>query len=242
MEFAYTLGGGAPVVKSYMASATLSTAGIPIVGAVVATTDIGGVLAISNTAQAAGGSRQVGLTVGTTGTVAATGITNNSAIFVKAIVNPDAVYRAKLSGGATADTALSTTATTAADSTGVTLTGTTTIDDGVVWGYDGGNARIFRRADDTAGSVSINFPNAVASGDRFLCANAFMGACGVTTQAFFDLTSNFAQINAVTVDSDNDNFLVVDWELRDVSEAGTTNSFYHIVPNNHGFAGNCQLT
>jgi hypothetical protein len=243
MELAYTLGGGAPVVKSFVASATLSTAGIPLIGAIAAGTDnLGGIKAYADASPPTGGFRQVGISVSTTGTIAATGMTSNAAVFVKAIVNPDAVYRAKLSGGTAADTALATIFPTSGDATGAVLTGATTLDDSVVWGYSGSNAGIFRRATDTAGAIGLNFPFAVVANDLFIAANGFMGACGVTTNAFFNLTTNLTQINAQTTDSDNDNFIIVDWELRDQSDAGTTNSFYHIIPNNHAFGGNLQLT
>ncbi len=239
MEFAYSISGAAPLIKSYFASATMSTAGVWVEGADVANTDIGGVV-IQGTALANATESTVGLTVSTTGTIAATGITDSSVLMVKVIVNPDAVCRAKLSGAATEDTALEITTTTSADATGVNANGTTTIDEGVLWAYTGANVGEIRRCDDVTGSVTVNFPKAIASGDTFIAAVGFAGYTGSPTGAFLDFSTLGSQLVGQTTDSDNDNLVILDWELRDASDSGSTNSFYHILSNNHAFGGNPQ--
>lgn len=239
--------GNAGIKKTFMASESMTTAGVPVIGVAAATTDVGGVQIINNAAEEG----IVGLLIDGTADAAGTdqypsstpgSLVADASIFVSVVCNPNVAYRARLSGGATSGTALTLDATSGASSDGSTLTGVTTLDDGVVWGYDGANAGVHRRADDAAGSVSISFPNAVASGDNFLVAPGFPGMIGIGTQAFFDLTSDFTEINATASDSDNDNFVIVDLDLKDLGGDGTLTSHYHIVPNNHALAGNLQHT
>jgi hypothetical protein len=229
-------------MKNFQATDTLGTAGVPVTTVDVASTDRGGVQIIANTANPT--QSVVGLTVGLAGqtiTIADTGMTDNADLYVRCVVNPDAVYRAKLSGGATAGTALTEHTNTSEDTTGVTCTGAAFLDDGVVWGYSGNNVGQYRRAD-AATTVATNFINTIAVGDSFLSGPGFPGAVQVTTQAWMNLTTNMDQVNAAAVDSDNDNFLIVDFNLRDSSESGTTNSFYHLLCNNHAVGGNLQMT
>jgi hypothetical protein len=232
LELAYTLSGGAPVIKSYQAGTTMSTAGVPVIGSAAdAATDIGEVEPCT-TAAAVG---LVGLSLDTTGTVAATGAATAD-IMVNVVINPDGVYRAKLSGGTTADTALAAQTTTGASADGSVATGCTTYDNSVCWGYTGANIGEYRITDDTAGSFAIAMPRAIASGDQFLAATSHPCASGNASSAFFDLCTTLDQIVAITEDTDNDNFIVVDAELRASNDSGTTNSFYHIIGNAHLFA------
>lgn len=234
MELAYMLSGGAPVVKRYMAGTTISTAGIPVLGAVDAATDLGSVEPAGATAVVNVGS-QVGLCIDTSGTVAATGVTDDDDLFVSVIINPDAVLRAKMSGAATADTALSTTSATSADSTGATITGATTFDNGAVWGYTGNNVGSFRRSDDTAGSLSINFVNGILTTDTYVAVHGFPCSVEATSWECYDLTTDLTQVHAQTANVTNNNFATVDMELRDATDQGTTNSYYHLIANNHLF-------
>ena len=234
MELAYMLSGGAPVIKKYMAGTTISTAGIPVLGAVDAGTDFASVEpAVAATATNNGS--QVGLCLDTSGTVAATGMTNDADLFVSVVINPDAVLRAKMNNGATSGTALATTSPTSADSGGATLTGATTFDNGAVWGYTGPNVGSFRRADDDSGSLSINFVNGTATTDTYVAVHGF--PCGVELTSFesYQLTSDLTQIIAQTAVVDMDNYATVDMELRTASENGTTNSYYHLIANSHLF-------
>ncbi len=240
MEFGYTLSGSAPLMKDFLATATLDTVGVPVTVTTVASTDRGGVQVAANAAPELA---IVGLTVGLAGqtiAIADSGMTDNADLFVRTIVNPDAVYRAKLSGGSTADTALTISTNTSEDTTGVTITGGALIDDGTVWAYSGGNLGQLRRADTTT-AVSINFIDTIKVGDAFLSAPGFPGSAEVVTQAFFDLTTNVDQVNASASDGDNGNFLLIDGEFSDITDEGTTNSFYHIFPVSHAFGGNLLL-
>lgn len=234
MELAYTLSGGAPVVKKYMAGTTMSTAGIPVLGAVDAATDFASVEPAAYTTATGIGS-QVGLLLDTSGTVAATGMTDSDDLMVGVIINPDAVIRARMNAGSTSGTALTVTSATAADTTGETLTGATTIDNGAVWGYSGNNVAQYRRADDTAGSLAINFTNGILVADEYLACNGF--PCGVELTDFecYDLTTDLTEIDATTLVTDMDNFATVDMELNDMTDSGTSNSWYHLIANNHLF-------
>ena len=234
MEVRGLLGGGAPVIKQYMAGTTISTAGIPVLGAVDAATDLGSVEPMGASAPVNTGS-QVGLCLDTSGTVAATGITDSAVLFVSVVVNPDAILRAKMSATTTADTALTLGTTTAASADGTVTTGVTTFDNGAVWGFSGANVSEFRRSDDTSGSVSINFPTAIASGDEFLAVHGFPCSVELTSVETFDLTTDLTQIAAETAVVDMNDFALVDMELNDASDSGRTNSFYHLIANNHLF-------
>ena len=240
MELAYMLSGGAPVVKRYMAGTTISTAGIPVLGAVDAGTDFASVEpAVAATATVSGS--QVGLCIDTSGTIAATGMTDDADLFVSVIINPDAVLRAKMNNGATSNTALATTAPTSADSTGATLTGATTFDNGAVWGYTGTNVGSFRRSDDASGSLAINLVNGTATTDTYLAVHGFPCGVEITNFESYQLTSDLTQIRAQTAAVDMDNYATVDMELRDSSQSGTTNSYYHLIANAHLF-GSSAIT
>ncbi len=234
MEVISFLSGGAPVIKKYMAGTTISTAGIPVLGAVDGGTDFGSVEP-AKTATATNKGSQVGICIDTSGTVAATGITDSDDLFVSVIINPDAVIRAKMNNGATSGTALATTAATSADSTGADITGGTTFDNGAVWGYTGNNVDQFRRTDDVTGSITINFTNGILTSDTYIAVHGF--PCGVELSSFesYQLTTDLTQIRAQTVEVTMDNYATVDMELRDSSESGTTNSYYHLIANNHLF-------
>lgn len=234
MELLGTLSGGAPVLKRYMAGTTISTAGIPLLGAVDAGTDLGSVEPIGASAAVNTGS-QVGLALDTSGTVAATGITDSNDLFVTVAINPDLILRARANNGTTSGTALATTAPTSADSTGATLTGAVTFDNGAVWGNTGTNVGEIRRADDTAGSLSINLPNGTATTDTYIAVHGFPCSVELTSWECYDLTTDLTEIVAQTAVVDTDNFATVDIEFRDASEDGVNNSYYHLLANNHLF-------
>ena len=234
MELAYMLSGGAPVIKRYMAGTTISTAGIPVLGAVDAGTDLGSVEPTTASGVVGIGS-QVGLCLDTSGTVGATGVTDSDDLFVSVVINPDAVLRAKMNNGTTSDTALATTAPTSADSTGATLTGATTFDNGAVWGYTGTNVGEFRRSDDVSGSLSINLVNGTATTDTYIAVHGFPCSVELTDFECFDLTTDLTQIIAQTAVVDKNNYATVDMEMRTATDDGINNSFYHLIANNHLF-------
>lgn len=232
MQMRGLLSGGAPVIKSYMAGTTMLTAGIPVLGAVDAATDLGSIEPMAASTPVNQGS-MVGLLLDPTGTIAATLNTSDAPLFSKVIVNPDLIYGARASGSTTAGTALATTSTTAADTTGVTATGTTTFDNGWLYCTVGGNAGSFRRTDDTAGSVSINFSRTIFSGDTFIAVHGFPCSVELTDFECYDLTTNLTEIVAQTAVTDMDDFATLDI-VTDLNNP-TLKTEYRLIANNHLF-------
>lgn len=234
MELLGTISGGAPVMKRFIASATVPSAGVPFIGTNDGSTDIGDVLqmAATGTVLTTG---SVGLGVDTTGTVSATA-TPTSDVLVTVAVNPDLIIRAKMSGGATEDTALTIITTSSADSGGVTLNGFTSVDGRTVWGYDGANKGERRQFDSTNGGVGLRFPNSIGSSDRFLeCAGSPCMSV-VASLAYPDITTLLTQMDALTAAStDNDGWQILGMENGTEDDDGANNSFYHLVQNQHLF-------
>lgn len=234
MELAYTLSGGAPVVKRYQASATISTAGSALTGVTAANTD-GGSVQLATAGSSAETQGNLGANVDITGTVAETADIQD--VLVSVIINPDAVWRAKMAGGTASDTALSAGTISTADTSGVTLTGVTTIDDGGVWGAAGANVgqESLRRADDGSGSISVAMSNGTIVGDTFYVCAGFPGAVLAAGNGFLQLTASLDQFDATSQNAVNDNYIIVDLEVNDDSNSGSTNSFYHVVAYAHAF-------
>jgi hypothetical protein len=240
MNFAYLLSGGAPIVKKFQVNATLATAGIPVTKGGANTK---GVIAATTTAAVG----MVGVTLDTATYAAGQNADkSDQAAYVSVIINPGAVWRAKLCGGATENTALPLFACTTASATGlsVTATGVTdltspTMDEGVIFGYDGANGGIGRKITSVAATVATvitAFPRATVVGDRFfvvpLCGSPF-GFEASNPQ----LTTLLTQVDATAaVTLSNVNFNTVEMDLRDVSQSGSTNSFVDIVSNGHLFS------
>lgn len=223
MEALKTLGGGAFVHMSFQVEDAFPTAGV------IAVMGLTG---------------DAGLTIATTtGSTNCVGVSQNTALandanLLTVIVNPDLVVRAKLSGGTTADTAL-TIATGGASSTTTNVDNITglvpnspELDEGIIWGYSGLNAGLIR-AIATTDANTVTFLNAwtaAASGDEFLLATRFpMQMAGVVATALID------QINgAVAVSTDDDlDFVLLDGEFNTVANEGTVNSFFHIYSVSH---------
>jgi hypothetical protein len=225
MEFAYLLGGGTPVIKKMLVdSAAGIIAGVPVCSD-AETADNDGVIAATTTA--AVGCLGISVDAGTT-TAAQTGTGDNGA-YISIIVNPDMVYRAKLCQGATEDTALTIVTQVAADGTG--LAPTTITDEHLVWGYNGANNGIVRRAT-AANTVVIAFPYDIAAGDEWLQTNTVVAEA---TQ-WPTLTTLLTQVDVSTgVDATQDNFTVVENRLRDIGMDGRTNSYTYLTAAAHAF-------
>lgn len=235
MEYAYSLSAPGPFVRKYriMTGTTLG-AGVPTVANSVADNDDGVAACGTQTAVAL-----VGLSVdeaqSTSAQVAAGGGQWSDGInagYVSLIINPDACFRAKFTEGATEDTALTIITQDSADTTGL-APGSTVTDEFTVWGYSGANAGQSRRAD-AADSVVNAFPFDIAAGDEFLEAGCNIGA----KDHFPHLSTLFTQYNAnAAADTDNDNFICVEMQLRDISDDGRNNSYAVLVGAHHAFSG-----
>lgn len=232
MEFSYTINGGAPLRKLYQTAVSSTAIGQPWL------------IPAADTA---------GLAIGTTTSAAdMVGVNLNSATYVTAqttdgtstqrrldlIVNPDAVWRMKLSGGATEDTALALQTVTTASATGTAITTGTTwtgteFDEGVVWGYEGANAGAYRKitsTSSTAGTVTVAFDRDTAVGDTFLRA-PYWPIQGLTIQ----LTTLLTQADASIAVGTGAQFKTVELELRDITDSGRTNSYVLAVATDHVF-------
>jgi len=234
MELAYTLHGNAPLLKKYQCNSSSTAVGQPWVipgagnaGVVIATT---------------------------TGAADMIGVNLDSAVYVTSqttdgtsterqltlIVNPDAVWRMKMSGGATENTALDLQTVTTASATGTAVTtaaewSSPTYDEGFVWGYEGANAGAARKITSvsaTAGTVTVAFDQDTVVGDTFLRC-PYSPIQGITIQLSTLLTQADASIAVGT----GAGFKTVELILNDATNSGRTNSFVLAMPTDHCFAG-----
>lgn len=159
------------------------------------------------------------------------------AVLVSVIVNPHALWKAQLSGGATSGTAMSLFTETVGSSTGVLLTtgaAASPYDDGYAWGYDGGNPGILRKivdVDGTDADLIIAFPKAIAIGDTFL-----LTTFGPGELAGMQLTTTLEQIDATGDQQGTDNFRCVRLAGLDSGDEGRTRSWALISIFDHLFA------
>lgn len=169
----------------------------------------------------------------TSSTAAQTGTANNVNV-VSTIINSDAMWRAKLSGDAAEDVdLLFASAAQATSNDGLTVTGLT--DKNICWAYEGANVGIdppWRRASGAA-TLTTAMPFDIVALDTFLYAPISIAS---RTQ-YVQLTTNVTQIDIDdgTVDSDNDNFIAVDFLLRDAADEGRSNSYAFLIGVNHAF-------
>lgn len=225
MEFAYTISGGAPHYKKFLVdSAAGIIQGVPVTSD-AETANADGVLAATTTA--AVGFIGVSLDAATT-TAAQVGSTDNGA-YISLPINPDAVYRAKLCQGATADTALTIITASSASTDG--LSPCVSSSEHLVWGYTGANAGVVRRTT-AANTVVIAYPQNVAIGDEFLQTNT---AVADATQ-YPTLVTLLTQVDVSTAVDENDNFTVVENYLRDKSQDGRNNSYTLLLGASHAFS------
>lgn len=232
MDWAYNLSGnGTPLVRKHKVGVSVPTIGIPIIqpgaglnGVSVGTTTgaanmVGANLdtAVYATAQVAGGSPEA---------------------FCSVIINPDAVYRMLMSGGATEGTALTLFDITAASTDGLTITtgdnwGSPEFDEGTVWGYDGANAGQSRQISTSAATyctVLVAFNNDTVVGDNFL--RAPYAPLRSTTLQF---TTNLTQADASIAVGTGAAMRCVELDLRDIGGRGTTHSLVYATSNDHIF-------
>lgn len=231
MHWVYNLGGNkTPFIRKYGVDGGVTLdAGEPVVtGESVA--DNGGVT-VATTIAAVGFMGVAVDTASSTDAQNAAGTNNQGEVTVT--INPDAVYRAKFSGGATEDTSLTALTAASAVTAGTTVTGAT--DEFTIWAITGANVGAGWRRATAASTVVVAFPRDIAAGDTFAEVPIWIGS---RTQ-FPQLTTNLTQIDAsAAVDADNDNFVAVFLELKDGSDNGLTNSYAHIIGADHAFGPN----
>lgn len=238
MEVAYTIGGGGLHIKKYRtddgASGIPLAAGIPIVSDEGTAASQGVLMGTTTTSVSTLGLSVDNPDASTAAQVAAgAGYLNDgdNATHVSVVINPDAVFRARLNEGATEDTALVVATMASADTTGLDVSSCdiSVPDNSTVWGYEGANAGQVRFTS-AADTFVVAMPFDIAAGDTFLFAELGIGwAAGPT------LTTLLTQVDANTAGAAQDNFIVVEFELNDSSNSGRTNSYVLLVTQDHMF-------
>jgi hypothetical protein len=231
MQLKALLNGGAPVIKSYQINATVADVGVPLLvgGAGEAGLDLPSTTAVND---------MVGVNLDTATYVTSQQTDGSTAErTVKVIINPDAIYRARLSGDGTTGTALTLFDITTATTDGLDITtgddwNSTDMDEGLVWGYDGANVGQIRKITSTttlAATVTVAFENDHQVGDNFLRANfSLMDVPNVT------LTSDFQEIDtSVQVASNVAEFALIDIVAGTINSEGTLKSFVDMVCQDH---------
>lgn len=170
-SFAFDLAGGAPVLRRYAVSSDLTNAGVHLVDA---GTGVHGLVLGTTT----GAADVVGVTNDAPGT-ATTADQQANATEATVIVNPLAVYRYRMSGGAAEGTQLGLWTNSAASTTGERMTITTgdtapnspDLDDGTmacVAGANLGRVRLIEATGATTADAEPRFNNTIAAGDQFI--------------------------------------------------------------------------
>lgn len=230
MEFHNTMSGSAPLVKKYQVNATVSRAGVPLV--IPGAGNAGLVLATTT-----GAADMAGVNLDTATYVTAQQTDGSSAEReVSVIINPDAMWRMLMSGGATENTALTLYDVTTASTDGLSVTTgddwtIPQFDEGWIWGYDGANAgqgRKITSTSSTAATVTVAFDRDTVVGDNFLRA-PYSPVQGATIQ----LTTNLTQADASIAVATGAGFKTVELILNDVSNDGRNNSYVVAVPTDH---------
>lgn len=152
---------------------------------------------------------------------------------VRVYINPDIVYEALMSGGATNNTALDTLTESAGDSNRVTVTHpagpNNSMDDGTVWGLTGANAgqsrKITTYTADTSLVVTVPFVNTIAANDTFAVA-PYLPLVTTTLQ----LSTTLDQADASIAVGTGGNARVVELVLN-----GTTDSFVRFIGRDMAF-------
>lgn len=223
-----------PLVKRYQVGETFAVAGVP---AVVAGAGHYGVRKATTTAAA----NCMGITLDAV-TTNTTQPTDNSdpRRLISIVVNPDAILKARLCGGATAGTALSTQTENTGDSTGLIATSGTdfsNFDEGGVFWYTGANAgpNSFRKiitGDATNADVGVPWANDPAVGEKFVVLpfNTF----GLQ---YVQLTSDLSEVDcSVAVDTDNANFIPMELQGLGVPRDALTDSYVLMTIADHLYA------
>lgn len=238
MEFAHDVSGsGIARIMKYQVAATNTVIGRPYLKA--ASSGSGIVLGTTG-----GAVDMVGVNIDAAGTYVTAQQTDNAdtARLTTLIVNPGAVYKARLSGGATDGTALSAATVTTASSDGLSVTtsafdpNSPDMDEGIIWGYSGGNAGRARKITSTAANVAtvtVAFPVDTAVGDKFLYA-PISPVSTITAQ----LTTNCTEIDASAAISGDATVIVFEMVLNDIAGDGLTKSYALIQFVDSLFGGN----
>lgn len=227
MDFSYTLSGATPRFKKMILGVQSDVKGVPLIAG---TGGLAGVIKASTTAAVDFIGVQHNVPKTTYQTAQNADGTDNASV-AEVVVNPDAVFKAKLCGGATSGTDLTAIATTATSATGLTATFTTlagTYDEGSLYCVTGANKGITRRIASIAANVAtmtVAFPADITSGDTFVA----LPYAPDTANQYVQLTTDLTELNVtVAVDTDNANFRVLELKMDEVG-----NSYAMVIAVDH---------
>lgn len=225
MDLAYILGGTNPHLASVVIGETVNQ-GVPLLGALDGES---GAQQCSTTAAA----DALGVSLEDVTYVTAQQSDGSDAErTAKVIINPDAVFKAKMSGGATADTLMVVGTADTANSAGVLISAdedysSPSMDNGAIWGLSGANKGRVRKIDELSvadASVLVPFED-IAVGDTFLTFPAFPLA---SLPNNLQLTSDLKQINAQIAHGTGAEFILVAADFE-----GRGDSFAYVMFNDH---------
>ena len=235
MEFAYDLSGtSTAIIKKYQVAATNTVLGRPYL---VAAADGGGIVLATTT----GAVDAIGVNIDAAGSYVTAQQTDNATTerLTSIIINPNAVYKAKLSGGSAANTALGLFTATSGGSDGLTVVMDTSVaspdmNEGTIFGYSGTNIGQKRKVGSTS-SLTATVLNAfnfdAVSGDTFL----LIGMTPAQTETL-TLTTNCDQIDASLAPT-GATIHVIETLMLDASADGRNNSYAYIMLEDHHFSG-----
>ena len=229
MQIEGHLYGGTPILKKLQIGEALSLAGLPLIASALADAD--GVMRASTTAAA----ESIGISLDAQPTRNTAQQTNDAdpAVYVTVNVRPDQIVKARLSGGATAGTALPEFTNTVLSTNGLLITAAfgTAYDDGYAWGATGANAGRLRKiqgAVNTTGTPVIAFPSDIAVGDIFYAVTF-----GPYEDAGVQLTSNIAEVDATGDNQSGTNFRCLGLRQLAKASGGALGSFAELVFTDH---------
>lgn len=237
MEIVKLIGGGAGLALYDYSLAATVVEGQPVLAAVTA--GLGGAVTDPTATSLAD---MVGIVVGAAafnphgggaGSLTYSTTQGDTEGMVRVVVNPDAVIRARMSGGAAAGTNLTRYTAASADTGGTSVTdadATTSMDEGILWFEIGANVGLARRitAHDTgtgAFTLTVPFPRAIAAGDTFLVC-PYQPTVGTALQ----LTTNWLEANASIAVGTGGAARAVELVLE-----GRGDSYVHWVARDHAF-------
>lgn len=231
MEFAYDLSGGStPILKKYQVAASNAVIGVPY----LQNAGSGGTGIVLGTTT--GAANALGVNIDAAGTYVTAQQADNSDTqrLTTIITNPHAVYRALLSGGTTAGTALTLYTATSGGSDGLTVVMDTSVaspdmDETYFFNLSGTNAGRKRKCTSTStvtATFIVAWPLDAVAGDTFI-------SCGFTptqTEAL-TLTSDLTGINAALAPTG------AAYNCVEVLFDGRTTSYGYITFGDHCFSG-----
>lgn len=234
MEFAYDLAGGTPICKKYVVAATNT-----VVGRHYLKTADGGVGIVLGTTT--GAVDFIGVNVDAAGTYAAAQNSDGTenAKLTTLIINPLAVYRARLSGGATDGTALTARSVTTAQTDGLTVvhsgfdSSSPDMDEGTIWGLTGANSGVARKITTAANgttTVILAFPRDSAVGDTYALAPIHP-----TRSLTAQFTTNCTEVDASAAISGDATVVVTEMITNDDAADGRNSSWAFIQFADHLF-------